>query len=187
MRNAGKSTVGKVFLGVPLAVIAISPLTAQDTVQPPPPIRTVETIPPPAPPVINPARTDRRSEAERLETVFVRITGDGKELWSGDLVLQGYRGASVKYEINQVDVVCGESLGQRRSNQRTGLDFSLRYNSRQEGDPFSLNVRWNRQSADCSAPGTKSVGLDVQVSLTPGERSSVSGDGGLQVELVRRR
>lgn len=167
---------GLVIAGTPLA-LAVPP-----TATPTPTPRGV-LVPTPSPAA---TPNERGAEEQQRVTVYLRVIGAGTELWAGDLVLDGYRGAQLTQGLEQADVKCADLNSRSAPSQRTGLNFRLNYSGRRTDEPFGLNISWTRQSTDCSLPGTRTVGMDVRVDLDPGEKRVIEGDGGLRIELQRR-
>lgn len=161
---------------------AQDPARTQDA--PPPPVLEVRRTPPPP---LEMATTRSEPEAQARADFRVRVTGAGAELWSGDLALEGYQGAELRLDLQQADSACGPSAGQRSSRRRTGLTFNLRHGGRRDGDPFAVTAQWTRPSADCALPGTRTVGIDTEISIPPRATRVIEGDGGLRIELVRQR
>jgi hypothetical protein len=148
------------------------PVMAED---PPPPVmvaREAPTIRAPQPPF----------------TVAVRIMGGASVLWAGDVALDNIQGAQMNMSLQQADALCPSDAERRIGRRQTGLNFSLRPSYRRTGnEPLTVTVTWTRASADCALPGTRTIGIDTEVTLDPGTTRVVEGDSGLRIELTRKK
>lgn len=159
---------------------------AQTMESPDLPARAVEVRRTPPPPIEMPAaRTER--EMPPPATFFVRVTGAGKEIWSGELSIENNQGADLRMTLQQGDAVCGSRPEARYTRRQTGLTLSIRNAGRGAGDPFSVSAEWTRPSIDCTLPGTRTTGIETAVTITPGATQVIEGDGGLKIELTRRK
>jgi len=165
------------------AAVRVTPASSAGQ-SPPEPVRIA---PPPA--MIYTTEAPSTGSQVPPADVFVRITAGGRELWSGDLRVEAQRGAQFNMTLQQGDAVCADqSERQIYARRQTGLNFTLRQAyGRSEGQPLSLTASWTRPSADCALPGTRTVGIDTAIVLAPGQSRAIEGDGGLRIELTRRR
>ncbi|MDJ0978019.1 MAG: hypothetical protein QNI87_05745 [Erythrobacter sp.] len=180
-----RSNLLRVVFHSSLAFALAAPLAAQDKrpAPPPPPIETVQTIPEPAP---SRARPQARSDESRVESVFVRVFGGSAELWSGELSIANYRGASVRINVDDIDPRC--PIDPRNyAMRRNGVEFRINpVRQQQRSDRYKVDVTWTRPSNTCAEMGSRATGFDLQVELPANETKTLEGDGGLRVELTRR-
>lgn len=138
------------------------------------------------PPVM--IETIRSSDEQPPSAMFrVRVTGAGQEIWSGDMSLEGYQGAELRMTLQQGDGVCGARGEMRSGRRQTGLTLTIRSGGRRDGEPFEIVSEWTRQSPDCALPGTRTSGIGTTVAIAPGANKVIEADGGLRIELTRRR
>ncbi len=162
-------------------VIQTQEAPARAVTRPSPP--EVRRLPPP-PVAIETARSPDESPPSSL--FRVRVTGAGQEIWTGDMALEGYQGAELRMTLQQGDGVCGARGEMRSGRRQTGLTLSIRGGGRQN-ESFGIASEWIRQSLDCALPGTRTSGIETTVALVPGASRLIEADGGLRIELTRRR
>lgn len=153
-------------------------------VPPPPPAPAIRTTPPP--PV---AIATERGEPELPPPAafLVRVIGAGKEIWAGDVAIENNQGAELRLTLQQADTLCAGRLEGRWSRRQTGLTFAMRNAGRRDGDPFAVSAEWTRPSADCNQPGTRTTGIETTATVAPGATRTIEADGGLRIELTRRK
>ena len=139
------------------------------------------------PPPIDMRATRNEPEMPAPATFFVRVTGAGKEIWSGEMGIDNYQGADLRMTLQQGDGACGAQSEARFTRRQTGLTFSIRNAGRGANDPFAIGAEWTRPSADCALPGTRTSGIETAVTVAPGATRVIEGDGGLIIELTRRK
>ena len=120
-----------------------------------------------------------------METVFVRVLGGDKTLWSGDLSMANYRGANVTLNVQDVDPRCPIE-DRNYAMRRNGVQLRVNPIRQQFSDRYRINVTWTRPSKDCAEQGSRSIGFELQVDLAAGETKTLEGDGGLSVEVTRK-
>lgn len=150
------------------------------------PAPVVQTRRAPTPPVEVPTR-QAGPEMPPPATFFVRVTGAGSEIWSGEMSIENNQGADLRMTLQQGDAVCGSRPEARYTRRQTGLTLSIRNAGRGAGDPFSISADWTRPSTDCDLPGTRATGIETVATIAPGTTRVIEGDGGLRIELTRRK
>jgi hypothetical protein len=148
----------------------------------PPPSATIRTTPPPT--LSMPSQGVEPQQPQRA-TFRVRVTGAEREIWSGDITLQGYQGAELALTLQEADSVCANTSESRFDSRRTGLAFSMSYAGRRDPEVMKISANWTRRSRDCTLPGTRSTGLETTVAIASGAVRIIEADGGLRIEITR--
>ncbi len=179
--TSAKFSAGSMVFALASAALLTVPLSAQDAFEEAasPSIQEVRL---PASIRIIPSET---SNVGAFEIVFVRMSGGNRELWSGDLLVAEYRGATVRLDVQDVDARC-PATGGRYATWRDGIELQINPNRSTEDRRFRVGAKWSRASEDCSERGTFETGFKLQVELPANETTVLTGDGGLRVELTPR-
>lgn len=176
------------ILAVASACLGAMPSTAssQEVVtaaEPPTPVVPTRGAPP-SPIQTRQAQAD--AEMPPRSSFSVRVTGAGREIWSGEMNIDNNQGADLRMTLQQGDAVCGNRPEARYVRRQTGLTFSIRNVGRGADDAFSISAEWTRPSTDCDLPGTRATGVETVATIAPGTTRVIEGDGGLKIELTRR-
>lgn len=129
--------------------------------------------------------TPRKGTLEQNFRVNLVITGEGRELWSGLLVLAEYNGARIESDIRDTDLNCPPD--QREvATRRSVIIAEVVPIDLVEGYEFKVYALWSRRPADCAATGQIISRIDLRVKLALGETRLVEGDGGLTIRITRQ-
>lgn len=128
--------------------------------------------------------TPRKGTPEQNFRIRLAITGDGRLLWSGDLVLAEYNGARIESDIQDTDLACPPEK-RAVATRRSVIIAKVVPVDLVEGYEFKVYAHWARRHEECAAPGQKVSRIDVRMALAPDETRVVQGDGGLRVEVTR--
>lgn len=163
----------------------------------PPPAVTIQTrsVTPPA--TIAPPTTDRNRvvtatpRTTDAPAVFdVEVVADGVRLWSG--AMRATSTTSAAYEqtaTNAPPAECPRSVDRFAASYRSALRLNLQMIAGGPDATFKLTASWERPSPDrdCRNLGSATTSRTETFDLATGERHVVSGDGGLEVRVTRRR
>ncbi len=130
---------------------------------------------------------DRNAAARERIAVGIVVRAPEGVLWSGNLWVDGMRGASWKQtETEALGPECA-MVDQPFGAVQREISVTLRRSVRQTDAPDMLTVdaRWTRPS-QTGCGGTSTVELRQSLALAPGATQTLRGDGGLIVELRRR-
>lgn len=153
----------------------VTPAAAQDVGPPPPPI----SIP----------ADSRVAEAQRQAepfTISVRIMGQDRELWAGDLAMSGSNRAQVRLDVQDVDIKCPLENA-RFASRRNAIELQVRRGYGRDNARYTVEANWTRPTSSCAEQGSRATGFEVQVELEEGTPRVIEADGGLRVELTRRK
>ena len=146
---------------------------------------------PPSPPVSYPGFNISGTGAERVRfPVELVVRGPEGQLWQGRIWVSNGGPTQIRQSRSEPgDPACFPAGASRFGIQRIN-EINIDLNQfGTGGDPArtSVNVRWIRPAGEgCAGLGTRTVELRQAVNLPPGETVTLSGDGGLVVELRRR-
>ncbi len=180
---AAAATLGAGPLGAAAAQDMVPDAPVETREAPPPPVRMIDRVPPEAVTISDGVTRVPRPPA----ALRVRISGDGKELWSGELLVDPSQGAELNNTLQQADSNCAPGIERGYLRRQTRLGLSLRKTGSRDGEFFSVFANWTRQSSDCALPGTRTVGVETTVEIAPGTSRVIEGDGGLRIELTRQK
>lgn len=148
----------------------------------------VVILPPPPP---SPARyaSSRGPDDEQsaITTIAVEVTAGATVLWDGSLRLRRSMQANYNQSSNEAGPACAVDPDLAYRSGQSRRDLRIAINSRGEGDQFSVSANWTRPAQNCVEAGTRTVSFDQQITLRPGERIRLTGDGGLVVKLTRAK
>lgn len=130
--------------------------------------------------------TPRKGTPEQNFRVRLSITGEGRILWAGDLLLAEYNGARIESDIQDTDPACPAD-DRAVATRRSAVIAKVVPIDLVEGYEFKVYAHWARRHEGCTAPGLKVSRIDMRVTLAPGETRIIAGDGGLAVEVTRLR
>lgn len=142
----------------------------------PPPLSTalISPVPP---------RAERGADAPvAVRTVEVVARGGSELLWQGTLRVSD-RGGESSWSQTRAEPCNGRNYF--GSGDRDMFSVSLSSTSRDVPGSVNLRVRWSRRG-EGSCDGARTVEMSQTMVLAAGERTVVTGDGGLRLELRRR-
>ncbi|MEP0391324.1 MAG: hypothetical protein ABJ205_13895 [Erythrobacter sp.] len=128
---------------------------------------------------------EARTQAKPF-TISVRIMGQDRELWAGDLTMSVYNRAQVRLDINDSDIQCPLE-DSRFALRRNAIEFQVRPGYGRANSKYTIETNWTRPTGSCSEQGSRVTGFEVQVELEEGKPRVIEGDGGLRVEITRRQ
>lgn len=129
--------------------------------------------------------TPRKGTPEQNFRIALTVTGEGRTLWSGDLVLAEYNGARIESDIHDSDMACSPDL-REVATRRSAIIAEVVPIDLVEGYEFKVYAHWSRRHAACAAEGQKVSRINLRVTLAPGETRVLEGDGGLVVMVTRQ-
>jgi hypothetical protein len=151
----------------------------------PPPVTTVWTPPPPGPHIFGMGSSLPATDFD------VEVRAGHDLLWSGSMRVSGAQAASFSRQKSDAPPgdcpagPIGYGGGERSALSITLASFRVdATNSR-----FRFTLNWERpgQSGQCAGAGSaRTVGLSESFDLAPGQSRTLTGDGGLVVQLHRR-
>lgn len=126
------------------------------------------------------------SAQTRAESLSIRISSSDGVLWQGSVRVRPNQGASYNQNFSQAST---ESCGSNSYDHAERRQFNFNVNAQHNalGQAYRIDVSWQRPIADgtCSETGTRTVGVNRTVLLSPGQTSVIEGDAGLRIELTR--
>jgi len=144
-----------------------------------------------SPPIVSRSDSMADGTAAARERIAVSIVVRVLQgvLWSGDLWVDGMRGASWRRsESEALGPECA-LVDQPPGTAQREISVTLRRPGRLTDAPDMLTVdaRWTRPSqAGCGGTSTVELGQSLALALAPGAAQTLEGDGGLIVKLRRR-
>lgn len=174
-----KSPVAITFLATAASLDASQPM-------PPPPIMAITDA-------AGAGEAARAAIAERRRTVTfdIAVRGAGQPIWSGSLrtAAGGVSGEYSQSKREPLDPCPGETSNRYPGRQdELRVSFSRSYGS-EDNDRFTLSVNWIRPAGGCAEGfgGSRTVAIQQSFAVAPGETRKLTGDGGLEVTVTRRR
>lgn len=161
------------FVGACCFTLA-APVAAQDPISPPRALVIADEA----------AVVEAQQRAEPF-TMSVRILGQNRELWAGDLAMSASNRAQVRIDVQDSDIGCPVE-NDRFADRRNAVEFQVRRGYGRNSARYTVETNWTRPTASCAEQGSLATGFEVQVELDKGETRVIEGDGGLRVELTRR-
>ncbi|WP_144039923.1 hypothetical protein [Novosphingobium sp. TH158] len=119
----------------------------------------------------------------------VELWGGGEKLWSGQMRLANYAGASFNSTLSEAPEPCPadkSALGTYAPNQSRSLRVAInRRGYAPENPEYTVSASWTRPAGGCEAGGTSSVSFDRPMTIAVGQKQELKGDGGLAVVVTR--
>jgi hypothetical protein len=158
------------------------------------PTIVTSSVAPPPPPVVmqsGPYRIIRSDEPQTTQIYAVRLSENGRTLWSGELTRASRGTAGFSQSLSE-SRACTPVPGQRGTNAdsgRSSISVSLMADyASADGIRLSVErtVPAGRNDPSCMGSGTDSIRFDRRLDLQPGKTETISGEGGLSLTITRR-
>ena len=125
--------------------------------------------------------------ARRIDSLQVEVTVGTEHLWSGVLRVNRLLGATYNQTLRQApEPNCPPAARGTVASRDVSIAVSKWAGVNSNPNDYQVSVSFNRSipSAVCR-PGIRSLRIEEQVRLAPGEKADIPGDAGMMVHIER--
>jgi len=169
------------FRVVPLPSPASGIIVASES--PPPPITAAKGYSEP-----DRLRTETETRVLRVDRLQVSVHLGQELLWQGMLDVNGMMGARYSETVQQaVAPTCMDPARSASSGHELSVNLSKSGGAYKDQDEYRVSAGYTRSSiaTACKGMANRSVRVDDQVTVLPGQQVDIHGDAGLMVRLRR--